>query len=224
MKILVVEDHHDLRELFVEHLRDDGFEAFGVSCAEELDECMVDKTVDLIILDLKLTGEQGMDIAHRVRMANEGVHIIILTAQISEALRICAYESGADFYITKPISPLELSAVVKAVQRRRVACALPVCRLNVLCMSIVAPEGEISINKLDVALLKALAVAPERRLPYWRVFEITERDQSDTAKAQLELQVFRLREKFAKIGLPKTLIKCIRLDGVQLTSPIKINE
>ena len=60
MKIIVVEDHQDLRHLFVEHLASEGFEVSGVVCGEELDELMVTQPVDLLILDINLPGENSM--------------------------------------------------------------------------------------------------------------------------------------------------------------------
>lgn len=225
MKIIVVEDHQDLRELFVEHLLNDGFDVQGASCGEDLDDHMATSSVDLIILDLGLPGEGGLDIARRVRAAQANMHIIMLTARTTEDDRIRGYESGADMYLPKPISPQELSAAVRAVHRRVDAStkAGVLLTLNVLRMTLISPDGEASISKSDTALLKALATAPDHRLAYWRLFEVTERDQSDTAKGQLELQIFRLRKKLAEIGVPEDLIKSVRKEGYQLTQQIRID-
>ena len=224
MKIVVVEDHQDLRELFIEHLSKDGFDVLGATCGEELDDHLASTTVDLIILDLGLPGESGLDIAQRIRAAQSDIHIIMLTALTTESDRIRGYESGADMYLPKPITPQELSAAVRSVSRRVDAATQSgaLLTLNVLGMMLKSPDGEIGISKLDTALLKALATAPERRLPYWRLFEVTERDQSDAAKSQLELQVFRLRKKLAEIAVSEDLIKSVRREGYQLTQQIRI--
>jgi DNA-binding winged helix-turn-helix (wHTH) protein len=66
-------------------------------------------------------------------------------------------------------------------------------------------------------------MAPDNRLPYWRLFEVTERNANELAKSQLELQVFRLRKKLDDIGVVESLIKSIRSQGYQLTKPIRIN-
>lgn len=224
MNIVVVEDHQDLRELFVEHLLGDGFNVDGVSCAEELDDHMASNHVDLLILDLNLPGENGLDIARRVRPVHPALHIVMLTARTTEDDRIAGYDSGADLYLPKPVSPQELSAAVRAVHRRVLSATQSngLLTLNVSRMTISTQQGEAGISRVDTALLKALATAPERRLAYWRLFELTDRDQSDLAKGQLELQVFRLRKKLAEIGVSEDLIKSVRREGYQLTEAICI--
>ena len=66
-------------------------------------------------------------------------------------------------------------------------------------------------------------MAPDNRLPYWRLFEVTERNANELAKSQLELQVFRLRKKLAEIGISENFIKSIRSEGYQLTQSIRID-
>lgn len=224
MNIVVVEDHQDLRELFVEHLLGDGFNVVGAGCAEELDDYMAGNGVDLLILDLNLPGENGLEIARRVRPVHPGLNIIMLTARTSEDDRILGYESGADLYLSKPVSSQELSAAVRAVHRRMSSAtqAETQITLHVSRMVITTAQSEVGISKVDTALLKALAAAPDRRLAYWRLFEVTDRDQSDLAKGQLELQVFRLRKKLAEVGVSEDFIKSIRREGYQLTEAISV--
>lgn len=224
IRIIVVEDHQDLREVFVNHLRDEGYEALGVSCGEELDERLSENTVDLLILDINLPGENGFDIAQRIRAVQHDLHIIMLTARTAEVDRIRGYDSGADLYLPKPVSAAELTAAVRAVQRR-VQGQAGLQRelvLYVSRMTLRNHQGEASLSKSDVALLKAMGAAPDRRLPYWRLFEVTERQISDAAKGQLELQVFRLRKKLAEIGIEEDVIKAVRREGYQLTQPIHV--
>lgn len=224
MNIVVVEDHQDLRELFITHLLQDGFNVLGANCAEELDDHLAKTAVDLLILDLNLPGESGLDIARRVRAVQSSMNIIMLTARTSEADRIQGYESGADLYLSKPVSPKELSAAVRSVCRR-VDSALQnqtQITLNVSRMMLVMGDEMVAISKSDTTLLKALAAAPDRRLAYWRLFEVTDRDQCDLAKGQLELQVFRLRKKLAEIGVPEDFIKSVRREGYMLTLPLRI--
>jgi DNA-binding response OmpR family regulator len=224
MNIVVVEDHQDLRELFVAHLLQDGFNVLGANCAEELDDHLAKTAVDLLILDINLPGENGFDVARRVRAMQSGMNIIMLTARNSEMDRILGYESGADLYLPKPVSPKELSAAVRSVCRR-VDSSLQTqtqITLNVSRMMLTMGEMMVGVSKSDTALLKALAAAPERRLAYWRLFEVTDRDQSDLAKGQLELQVFRLRKKLAEIGVSEDFIKSVRREGYMLTLPLRV--
>ena len=224
MRVVVVEDHQDLREVFTERLLSEGFDVVGVSCGEELDEQLAGNGTHLIILDVNLPGESGFDIAKRIRAGHPGINIIMVSARTEEQDRIRGYESGADFYLAKPVSPAELSAAVKAVQRRVEA------HLETNSDLVLSPGGlklsfgekDAHLSKSDAALLKGLALAPDLRLPYWRLFEITERLADDNSKGQLELQVYRLRKKLEEIGVPETFIRSIRSEGYQLTLPVRI--
>ena len=225
MRVVVVEDHIDLRQVFMDELTREGVNAIGVTCGEELDECMAEGGINLIVLDVNLPGESGFDIAKRVRAADPRINIIMLSARTSEADRILGYENGADFYLCKPVSPAELSAAVKAV-KRRVNAGIDAgtdLALSTMGLSLTSIDGVVNLSKSDVAFLKALAIAPDNRLPYWRLFEVTERSANDTAKSQLELQVFRLRKKLAEIGISENFIKSIRSEGYQLTQSIRID-
>lgn len=224
MRVIVVEDHDDLRVAFTKKLIREGVKAVGVSCGEELDELMSEGPAHLIVLDVNLPGESGFDVARRLRAANPNINIIMLSARTSEVDRILGYESGADFYLCKPVSPAELSAAVRAVKRRLQAkiTASSDLFLNVLGMKLTSEDGVVGLNRMDVALLNALAMAPGYRLPYWRLYEVTERSANEQAKSQLELQVFRLRKKLAEIGIADDFIKSMRSEGYQLTQLIHL--
>ena len=225
MRVIVVEDHLDLRQVFLDALIQEGVDASAVSCAEELDEHMSAELINLIILDVNLPGESGFDIAKRVRAADPNINIIMLSARTDEVDRIRGYECGADFYLCKPVSPAELSAAVKAFKRRAQTDANNGAdlALSVLGMRLTSAFGSVNLSKSDVAFLKALAMAADHRLPYWRLFEVTERESHEQAKSQLELQVFRLRKKLAEIGIPENFIKSVRSEGYQLTQAIRID-
>ncbi|WP_422242886.1 response regulator transcription factor [Zwartia sp.] len=222
---MVVEDHLDLRQVFVDALIHEGMDVLAVSCAEELDECMSAGMVHLLVLDVNLPGESGFDIAKRMRAADPKINIIMLSARTSETDRIRGYESGADFYLCKPVSPAELSAAVKAVKRRvsTPEASVDDLALSVSGMCLTSGHGVANLSRMDVSLLKALAMAPDHRLPYWRLFEVTERSANELAKNQLELQVYRLRKKLADIDIPESLIKSMRSEGYQLTQAIRID-
>lgn len=85
LKIAVVEDHEDLRNLFVGFLNGQSHDVAGFSCADELDEHLADNAVDLMILDLNLPGEDGFSIAQRFRAVHPDLHIIMLTARTAAA-------------------------------------------------------------------------------------------------------------------------------------------
>ena len=118
LKIAIVEDHEDLRELFVDFLREQSHDVAGFCSADDLDDHLACQDVDLLILDLNLPGEDGFSIARRLRSVHLGLHIIMVTARTAVEERIKGYASGADLYLSKPVSPAELAAAVGSVARR----------------------------------------------------------------------------------------------------------
>ena len=118
--ILVVDDEADLVELVSYNLRKEGFIVESASDGESALKKIKKGNYDLLILDLMLPGIQGIELCRIVRNdpKNSGLPIIMLTAKGEEIDRIVGLEMGADDYMTKPFSPRELAARVKAVLRR----------------------------------------------------------------------------------------------------------
>lgn len=116
-KILIIEDDKSVQQLIRMYLVNDGFEViFSMDGKEGLDKALNDNP-DLILLDLNLPKIDGIEICKKVRI-NSNVPIIMVTAKIEELDKLDGLENGADDYITKPFSPRELVARVKAVLRR----------------------------------------------------------------------------------------------------------
>lgn len=117
-RILVIEDERDIADLIRLHLRDlDYFVAIARDGNTGLREASA-RAWSLIILDLRLPGLDGLEICRRLREASRYVPILMLTSKSSELDRVVGLEVGADDYVTKPFSILELTARVKAILRR----------------------------------------------------------------------------------------------------------
>src|SRR3954469_14512873 len=132
-KILVVEDEPAIAESIAYSLRRDGFTvtvAPNLAVAER--ECA---GVDLVVLDLMLPDGSGFDLIGHIRRSGQGTAIIVLSSRDGEADRVAALETGADDYVTKPFSPREIVARVRAVLRRSPASVSP----PALALSISAP-------------------------------------------------------------------------------------
>ena len=117
-RILVIEDERDIADLIRLHLRDLDY---AVSIARDGNSGLREATNgawDLIILDLRLPGADGLEICRQVRRSSQYVPILMLTSKSSELDRVVGLEVGADDYVTKPFSVLELTARVKAILRR----------------------------------------------------------------------------------------------------------
>ena len=118
-KILVVDDDARIRDLLRRYLAQEGFEVMVAEDGKALNRILLRDTVDLIVLDLMMPGEDGLSICRRLRAGNDRTPIIMLTAKGEDVDRIVGLEVGADDYLGKPCSPRELLARVRAVLRRR---------------------------------------------------------------------------------------------------------
>ncbi len=118
-RILVVDDDARIRDLLRRYLTQEGFDVLLAEDSRALNKQLTRETVDLIVLDLMLPGEDGLTICRRLRAANDQTPIIMLTAKVEDVDRIVGLEVGADDYLAKPFNPRELLARINAVLRRR---------------------------------------------------------------------------------------------------------
>jgi two-component system phosphate regulon response regulator OmpR len=118
-KIVIVDDDARIRDLLRRYLTQEGFEVIVAEDGKALNRILLRDTVDLIVLDLMMPGEDGLSVCRRLRAANDRTPIIMLTAKGEDVDRIVGLEVGADDYLGKPFNPRELLARVHAVLRRR---------------------------------------------------------------------------------------------------------
>jgi two-component system, OmpR family, alkaline phosphatase synthesis response regulator PhoP len=119
-KIMIVDDEADLTKLVAHHLKKEGFEPISASNGTEALRQIGGKSIALVILDVMMPGEDGLQVCKQLRNRTDtaSLPIILLTAKDDESDKIIGLELGADDYITKPFSPKELVARVKALLRR----------------------------------------------------------------------------------------------------------
>ena len=115
--ILLVEDEENIADMLRGFFERDGFRFFHAITGEEALERLKTRPVSAVLLDLNLPGMDGVDVCKRIRRSSD-VPVIMLTARDSEVDKVVGLELGADDYVTKPFSPRELLARVKAVMRR----------------------------------------------------------------------------------------------------------
>lgn len=118
-KLLVIEDDARLRDLLSRYLTEQGFEVFTAADTSAADKQLQRQHVDLVVLDLMLPGEDGLNYCRRMRASGDKTPVIMLTARGDEVDRIVGLEIGADDYLAKPGNPRELLARIRAVLRRR---------------------------------------------------------------------------------------------------------
>ena len=117
-KILIIEDDPDIAQLVTMHVREAGYEAIHVDNGEQGLQEVEKSNPDLLVLDLMLPGMNGLEVCKQVRKQNERIPILMLTAKSTELDRVLGLELGADDYLTKPFSVVELMARIKALFRR----------------------------------------------------------------------------------------------------------
>lgn len=115
--ILVVDDDPQIRGMLQEYLAANELRASATSSGKEMMAILADQAVDLVVLDLRLAGEDGMALARRLR-EKSAIPIIMLTGVHDEADRAMGLELGADAYVTKPFSPRQLLARIRTLLRR----------------------------------------------------------------------------------------------------------
>lgn len=120
-RILIVEDDGDIADLLALHLRDEGYEITHAADGDRGAALLEKGGWDALILDLMLPGVDGLEICRRARSMTRYTPIVIISARSSEVHRVLGLELGADDYLAKPFSMLELVARVKAVFRRQEA-------------------------------------------------------------------------------------------------------
>jgi len=171
LRIGIVEDNDDLRNSLAEVLGSLGHLVTAFSCAEDTDDSTVAETLDLLLLDLNLPGEDGLSLAARLKRVQPRLRVVMMTTRTAVDERVRGYEMGADLYLPKPVSERELLAAVGALARQiqndtvedaRDRSAL--LQLNIQTLQLSSHSATVSINAVEGALLAALARAPGQRL------------------------------------------------------------
>src|SRR5438094_2916559 len=115
--VLAIDDDPAMRELIADYLGENELRVTTVATGAEMENVLAEQAIDVVVLDLRLAGEDGMQLAKKLRETSE-IPIIIVSGRKDEADRVMGLELGADDYMVKPFSPRELLARVRAVLRR----------------------------------------------------------------------------------------------------------
>ena len=225
LNIAVVEDHETLRLVTVEALQSQGHRVIGVESAEFLQEALGNQSLDLVVVDVNLPGEDGVSLARRLKLSHPDLGVIVVSARNRLDDKLGAYECGADLYLTKPVSVQELCAAAGALGKRLQRTDQASRRgfsLDLKRMQLRGPAGETSLTSQDATLLAALVRAPGHRLETWQLLEQLGWLDSP-GKMALEVPISRLRRKFTLVGATANSIIAIRKHGYQLGCAVVID-
>lgn len=225
--IFIVEDNDALRQALCDVLTRDGHLCVGLSCAEDVDDAVLQETPNLYLIDLNLPEEDGLSLTRRVRQSQPEVGIVILTARTEIADRLSGYEEGIDLYLSKPIHPNELSAIVaslaKRLQTQKSAQGTAIC-VQTETMMLCGPQGQAQLTSSELKLLEAMARAPGQMLQSWQVAAQLGQSETLPSKASVEVRLSRIRKKMVDIGTQASAIKAIKGYGYKLNVPMTVTQ
>ncbi len=222
-RLLLVEDDPALADLLQWHFRREDFDVAHTSDGDEALALAMESTPDIVLLDWMIEGTSGIEVCRRLRRApgTAEVPIIMLTGRGEEADRVRGLETGADDYVTKPFSPRELIARVRAVLRRvRPALAGEQLRLGDLEMDVarhrVRRGGRtIALGPTEFRLLKYFLENPARVFSRERLLDAVWGRERDIEPRTVDVHIRRLRQAISIDGKPE-LIRTVRSAGYAL--------
>ncbi|MFA7268497.1 MAG: phosphate regulon transcriptional regulator PhoB [Sterolibacterium sp.] len=230
--ILVVEDEPAIQALIAANLQRSGHVVLTALDAESALQQVRQTLPDLILLDWMLPGMSGIDLAHRLRAEERTrqVPIIMLTARGDEHDKIRGLEAGADDYITKPFSPRELLARIKAVLRRRAPQATEeIAEIGGLCLDPathrVDADGQmVSLGPTEFRLLHFLLTHAERVHSRTLLLDQVWGDHVFVEERTVDVHIRRLRAALESSG-KHVLIQTVRGSGYRLSAtPAAVDE
>ncbi len=199
LRIIIVEDEDDLRVVLLEILTRLGHDVRGAWDGASLDCAMAEYPADVVVLDLNLPGEDGVEIAQRMRRTcNCG--IIMTTARWQVNDRISGFESGADLYFVKPIDPMELHAALLNLKRRLEPTVVPAWYFDSKLSVMRTPKNAtISLTTHECIVMRLLFAVPGNIVPRTEVFAALGHPDDEYSYKRLDVLLSRLRSKIRTI-------------------------
>ncbi len=219
--ILIVDDDAGIRESISEYLVPNGYDVVGVADGVALNHHLAHHTVDLVILDVMLRGEDGLQICRRLT-AERQVAVIMLSALGEETDRIVGLELGADDYLAKPCNPRELLARIRAVLRQQksdhaafqsaVVYQFLGWRMDPLRRELRSPEGRlVHLSMGEFLLLNILVEHAEQILNREALLALARPKEWHANDRAIDVQISRLRRKLGDDA--EMMLRTIRNEG-----------
>lgn len=225
--VLVVDDEVEIRDMVGDYLARNGFAVSTAAGGTEMRAVLSVRPVNIVILDLKMPGEDGLALARYLRQAG-GFGIIMLTASSETIDRVVGLELGADDYMSKPFDPRELLARVRSLVRRLVPANRPDkpqaqlgreirfgrCTLNLDAQRLYSLSGEeIPLTAMEFDLMKAFAERPNRVLSRDALLSLAHNRDAEAFDRSIDIRVMRLRKKVEVDPEKPRVLKTVRGAG-----------
>lgn len=212
--ILLVEDEKKLRDMLVQHLHQEGLVVAQAADGLEAIQVWQEKKPDLVVLDLMLPGISGWEVLKKIRQKNN-TPIIVLTARADEVDKLLGLELGADDYMTKPFSPRELVARIKAVLRRsrpaEQQTSINYYNLTIYPEKIEAYIGdaELALTSTEYKILLLLAENPGQVFSRLHILERVFGDMYEGYERTIDTHISNLRHKIEATKKSEISIKTV---------------
>jgi two-component system, OmpR family, response regulator len=230
--ILVVDDEPHIRQLLLDYLQNMGYRASAVAGGPQMWQTLGTSRVDLVVLDLMLDGEDGLDLCRELRRRHD-TPVIMLSARGGLLDRILGLEMGADDYLPKPFDPRELIAKIKVVLRRTRSfpgmrptdassfIEFAGWRLDTQMKQMLSPDGVvITLGGSDYRTLRTLLDHPNRPLSREFLLERVFGKDRTPLDRSIDVCVSRLRQQLNDAARGASLIRTVRNEGYMLTASV----
>ena len=231
-KIIVLDDEAELRNMLQRFLTGHGFEVRVVEDSKRLDRYLQREPYDLLVLDLMIGEENGLEICSRLRAEGQTLPILMLTAKGDPLDKVVGLETGADDYLAKPFLPRELVARIRALLRRQkiasgdLTVASQSVRFGEFSLDIgkqqLSRAGEpLDIHSAQMLLLVALASSPNRAVSRDNLIARARGRDHDALDRSIDVQVLRLRQTVEDDPSKPRFIKTVWGVGYMLIADVE---
>lgn len=233
--VLVVDEDPAVCKLVSEYLGNNDFRVTAVSTAPQVLETISREAIDILLMEPRLHGEDGLRLTRAIRDSSR-LPIVMVSGRAEEADRVMALEFGADDYVTKPFSPRELLARIRAVLRRsQIEVVVPLrdvaprayrfagWELNARLHRLRSPQlQDVNISRGEFSLLCALLSSPQRTLTRGQLLESSRLHSTEVYDRSIDVQIMRLRRKIELDPAHPELIRTERGVGYTFAVPVKV--
>jgi two-component system OmpR family response regulator len=237
--VLIVDDDRDIRELLATYLSRNGLRATAVEGARQMRAILADTTIDLLVLDLMLPGEDGLTICRDLRAGPyRTLPILMLTARSEESDRILGLEMGADDYLVKPFASRELLARIHSILRRarmlppnlKISEAAKLLafgdwRLDTVARHLLDSDSTmVALTGAEYRLLRVFLDHPQRVLNRDQLLNLTQGRDADQFDRSIDLLVSRVRQRLGDGAREQRYIKTVRNEGYVFSASVSLIE
>jgi two-component system, OmpR family, response regulator len=233
--VVLIDQDAAVCSLVSEYLGRNDFRVTAVKTAGEVLAMINSEAVDILLMEPRLRGEDGLGLTRAIRESSR-LPIVMVSERAEEADRVMALEFGADDYVTKPFSPRELLARIRAVLRRaRAEVPAPVrhealrayrfagWELNVKLYRLLSPQrAHVRLSRGEFSLLSAFLSSPQRVLTRDQLLELSRLHSTEVYDRSIDVQILRLRRKIEAVPARPELIGTERGVGYVFTAPVQL--